>query len=145
MAELDEVLERPGVIEPLKQAVERDGIRATEPAALAGTAFALCALAGFVVIVLEWGDRPGTALPMGIVGLVLLAFVQVVVLRRSIFRPSTVADIIRAFVGDKGLAEAVAADVPGSRNGAPATRRLGSRGVGDRARVVADVLRGRRA
>jgi hypothetical protein len=107
MADHQEVLDRPAVIEPIRQAVEQHGLRTKEPAALAGTAFALCALAGFVVIVLAWGDRPGTALPTGVVGLVMLAFVQVVVLRRSIFRPSTVADIITAFVGENGLKDVV--------------------------------------
>jgi len=107
MADPQEVLERPTVIEPIRHAVEQHGLRAKEPAALAGMVFALCALAGFVVIVLAWGDRPGTALPTGVVGLVMLAFVQVVVLRRSIFRPSTVADIITAFAGEKGLKDVI--------------------------------------
>jgi hypothetical protein len=110
MADPQEVLESAAVIQPIRQAVERTGLRVSEPAAFHGTAFALCALAGFVVIVLAWGDRPGTALPTGIVGLVMLAFVQVVVLRRTIFKPSTVADIIAAFVGEKGLKDVIATE-----------------------------------
>ena len=108
MTEPQEVLQQPQVIEPIRRAVEHQGLRETEPAAVAGTVFATVALAGFVGIVLAWGDQPSTALPLGIVGLVLLAFVQVVVLRRAIFQPSTVADIVRAFAGDKGLADVVA-------------------------------------
>jgi hypothetical protein len=110
MNEPQQLLQQPQVIEPIRRAVERPGLRETEPAAVAGTVFATVALAGFVGIVLAWGDQPATALPLGIVGLVLLAFVQVVVLRRAIFQPSTVADIVRAFAGDKGLAEVVGSE-----------------------------------
>jgi hypothetical protein len=108
MTEPQELLQQPAVIKPIRRAVERPGLRETEPAAVTGTVFATVALAGFVGIVLAWGDQPAKALPLGVVGLVLLAFVQVVVLRRAIFQPSTVADIVRAFAGDKGLADVVA-------------------------------------
>jgi hypothetical protein len=104
MARPEEVLHRPRVIEPIRRAVEHPGIREREPAALAGTVFATFALVGFIAIVLAWGDDPGMAVPAGTIGLILLAFVQVVVLRRAIFQPSTVADIVRAFAGDRGLA-----------------------------------------
>jgi hypothetical protein len=108
MDDSSQVLAKPDVLKPIRAATAGEGLTAREPLALPQMIFALLAMGMFVAVVLLWGDEPATALPIGIVGLVLLAFVQVVVLRRTLFKASTVAEIIKALVGEKGLADVVA-------------------------------------
>lgn len=47
-----------------------------------------------MALVLTMGDRKGTALPIGVAGLVVLAVIQMVVLRQRVFSPCTIADVV---------------------------------------------------
>lgn len=81
-------------VEDPSAATEPRSLPQREPVTLYSLVFMMGALAVVVVAILTLGDTPGAAASIAAVGLVLAVLAQIFVIRRRVFTPSTVADIV---------------------------------------------------
>lgn len=89
------VLEREDVRQHLSRAeANPHALSVKDPVALYSFAFMLAALAVVVVAILALRGTPGAAASLAAVGVVLAILAQIFVIRRRVFAPSTVAEIV---------------------------------------------------
>lgn len=101
------VLAREDVVKPLAHTATKERLGDREPLRLYTAAFVALIMVLFTVVVITLGDQKGAAILVGVVGVIMLGAIQMVVLRKKLFSPSTVADVIKAFVGQEGLKKVV--------------------------------------